>query len=284
MRLNNWHGAIIKGLCSGERRSASIDSLSDRALRALNILSRKNRRQFLLKQIARAIKQLCNQGVLFETAPGRVKLLHEVDSDRVQRLLAKPTHPWTDEVAAPAESSDDQVELDEADDDDEDDSVEEDAEEIPIPRLPALKAATFGSSKPEIRVAPEDSDGLDSDQRAALDVLSPSDIPVSDATRFVEMAHGNRSEGPVPAGLPAQLSALQEHLASVADVRWHVAGRVAKGRIDTHDVQVELRRDGGLRVRLAFPSERLSAVLHRHVKAGPKPGQPPEQNQATVAA
>jgi hypothetical protein len=250
----------------GERRSAPLDSIVDRTLKALGIRTRAKRRAFPVKQIGKAIRQLSNQGILHEYSPDKFRLLHDKDSEKVQKLIARAPAPWPDvdeESQQPdgGQDVDDETAAEAADlDGDEDEEEDQDIQETWIKPRDLPMADPLGVSNSHLEEAvTEAHTTADADEEAALDRLLGT--PQPSPTFSPHSGLGLPSSQGATSGVKSVCDALQ---ILAPDLSLKAIGREASGAYRDGTILVELRRDHSLRVMISFSKVMLPQVLRRN--------------------
>jgi hypothetical protein len=259
LKSSNWYSGIVQAFLQGERRSAPIDSITDRTLKVLGIRTRAKRRTFLVKQITKAIRQLCNQGVIHEYTPNKIRLLHEDNSDKVQRLVAKKPQAWAvaddtstevdDETAAEVAALDEGGNFDV-------DQDREDGEEEPSPKpltLPTLSRAQPDLDRP-------DCGGVDvghsGESEGANDVIGR----LLRTTTILPPAAAKANNGDAHPSIAGIRDAIEK---IAPDLLVIPTGRTLRSDYKDGRLSVEVRRDGSLRISITFSATILAPVLRR---------------------
>lgn len=105
-RPSNWFAGILNGLLSQNRQTDRIDLLGERTLKQMNILTRGKRRAFLLKQVEKAIWTLCGRNVLILYTPTRVKLHPDLSQAKLDKLVNSWPLLWEQEALANKDGND----------------------------------------------------------------------------------------------------------------------------------------------------------------------------------
>lgn len=279
-RPSNWFAGILRSLLARNHPTDRVDLLAKQTLKQMSILTKGERREFILRQVESAIQQLCNKNVLLLYTPTRVRFWDGLSQTKLERYLNTRPVRWSDR-ALPGRIGGDPG-LPEPDGDSEPvmgdtgDLFEDDA----FPTLPKIGiaidpissdegASTMpGSPLPESLLspwAPEENRIIDSLlPRSHEDELEPTNLlPVSSTVENGEAGRLRGERDTSNSRLKDVVGAIQDRDESMnvfaLEERTAVLDSSHGGQID-----LEWRRGGELRIFVSFPGTELTKVL-RHV-------------------
>lgn len=101
----NWHAGILHSILGMTHKSDRIDLLAERTLKTMEIDTRGQRRQVILKLVQKAIRDLCSRNVLTQYQDNRVKLAPGLRPQRLSQYLDGGPQPWLKDPARTGSST-----------------------------------------------------------------------------------------------------------------------------------------------------------------------------------
>lgn len=98
-RPSNWFSGILQTLQARNRPTHRIDLLAEDTLKQMEIVTRGSRREFILKQVEKAILKLCSLNVLRPYGSSRVEIWPDLASAKLDRHLKAGPLPWDEETS-----------------------------------------------------------------------------------------------------------------------------------------------------------------------------------------